>query len=101
METATHPTLLDRMSAAISAVFDAPLQAFFHPINSLFSPIPPIWWIVSAVGLFTAAMLWVWFGLRKEYVNLDAPGDKPWHDLRWWTVVSMTPHVLIYIYFNL
>lgn len=85
----------------INNTFQAPLQAIFAPTNAIFNPIPSIFWIISAVCLFGAAMVWVGFILKKEYVNLDAPGNKPWHDLRLWTVVSMAPHVAIYIWFNL
>ena len=50
------------------------------------------------MGLFICAILWV-FTLKKEYVNLDAPGQKPWHDLRFWTVAAMAPHIAIYFWF--
>ena len=74
------------------------LRAIFHPINDLFVPIPGPVWKVCAVGLFAAAMLWVLL-LRKEYVNLDAPRKSLWCDLRLWTVLSMLPHVVIYLWF--
>lgn len=75
------------------------LATIFHPINQLFVPIGPFWWKASAVGLFLGAIIWV-FTLRKEYVNLDAPKPGLLYDLRLWTVVSMAPHILIYIWFN-
>ena len=76
------------------------LIAFFAPTNNLFNEVPPIWWVISAAGLFTLTMLWVWVILKEEYVNLDQPKKGILYDLRVWTIVSMLPHVLIYIFFN-
>ena len=51
-----------------------------------------------AVGLFVGAMIWV-FSLNRAYVDLDRPNKKPWTDLRFWTIVSMMPHVIVYLWF--
>jgi len=48
----------------------------------------------------TAAMVGV-LTMKKEYANIDSPGDGPRYDLRFWTVVSMTPHVIVYLYFGI
>jgi len=90
--------LLTGISNGMDRVFGPPLRAFFHPINDLFTPIPAAWWKVCAVALFLCAIIWV-FTLRKEYVNLDAPRKGPWHDLRIWTVVALSPHIAIYLWF--
>jgi len=91
------------MSNSIDAMFGPFLRGIFAPTNAVFDAIPeglaPVLAKTSAVALFVGAMAWVWFGLKSEYVNLDAPSKKPWHDLRFWTVVSMAPHVLVYLYF--
>jgi hypothetical protein len=50
------------------------------------------------VSFFIGTMIWVYAGLRKEYVNLEAPGKKPWHDLRLWVVFSMLPHIVVYLF---
>ncbi len=88
------------MSEWINQTFSGPLTAFFRPINNLFVGVDPFWWIASAAGLFTLTMLWVCFVLKKEYVNVDQPKPGLLYDLRVWTVLSMLPHVLIYIFFN-
>ena len=85
------------MTEFIRDNFSGPLAAFFHPINDLFTPIPVIWWKLCAVGLFVAAMVWVYL-LKREYVNIDAPGKGILYDLRFWTIMSMLPHVLIYLW---
>ena len=91
------------ISEAINNVFGPFLRPLFRPVNDAFSAIPsasePYVAKAAAVALFLGAMLWVWFGLRPQYVNLDAPGTKVWHDLRFWTIASMAPHVLVYLYF--
>ena len=93
---------MERFSEIINDLFGPMMRTIFRPTNAAFSAIPPetavILGKVCAVGLFVVAMVWV-FLLKREYVNLDAPGNKPWHDLRFWTVVSMLPHVLVYIWF--
>ena len=85
------------VSAWINTVFGPLLRPVFLPIDDLLTPIPQPFWKASAVGLFLAAMVWI-FCLRKEYVNVDAPGKEWWYDLRLWTVLSMLPHVLIYLW---
>lgn len=92
--------LLDDMSGAISALFGPALKPVFNPMDQLFTPIPPLVWTLTAVGLFVAAMIFV-FSLKKEYVNIDSPGKGPLYDLRFWTIVSMSPHVVVYLYFGL
>ena len=82
----------------ITRIFQRPLKLFFDPINEALAMVPPVWWKVCAVGLFVGAMLWV-FSLKKEYVNVDAPSNHWWYDLRLWTILSMLPHVCIYLYF--
>ena len=49
------------------------------------------------VSYFIGTMIWVYVGLRKEYVNLEAPSKKPWFDLRLLVVLSMLPHIVVYL----
>ncbi len=84
-----------------NAVFQKPLQAFFHPINDAIGSIDNTnVWKLCAMLLFVLPMLWVWFGLRKEYVNLDAPREGILYDLRVWTVLAMIPHVIFYLVYG-
>ena len=76
------------------------LRAIFNPLDGPLSALPPLVWTLAACGLFLGAMIWV-FTLKKEYVNIDSPGKGPRYDLRFWTVVSMLPHVIVYLYFGL
>lgn len=85
------------MKPVINDLFGAPLKAVFHPINDALDGVYMPWARICAVGLFLAAMLWVLM-LRKEYVNIDAPREKWYCDLRLWTGVAMLPHVLIYLF---
>lgn len=91
---------MEAISNAINAVFGPIMRPLFAPSNAALGMISAEWiWRASAIGLFVCAMLWVALGLRREYVNLDAPDKSPLYDLRLWTVVSMAPHVFIYLYF--
>jgi hypothetical protein len=86
------------MPETINSLFGPMLRAIFHPIHSSLSDVYMPWARICALGLFVGAMVWVYV-LRKEYVNLDSPGQEWYYDLRLWTVVSMLPHVFVYLYF--
>ena len=91
------------MSDALSAISSWINETFrflvpwSQKVHGIFDGVFMPWARVAAVGLFVAAMVWV-FTLRKEYVNLDAPSKHWTHDLRLWTVVCMLPHVLVYLW---
>lgn len=93
---------MNQISESINNIFGPAMRAIFAPTNAMFDAIPEDAAVIvakaSAVSLFIAAMIWV-FTLRKEYVNLDAPGKSPWFDLRFWTILSMLPHVIVYLWF--
>ena len=82
----------------VTSTFHDPLSRLFNPIDALLTPVPGIWWKISAVGLFVGAMIWV-FSLNRNYVDLDRPNRHVWTDLRVWTIVSMLPHVIVYLWF--
>jgi hypothetical protein len=86
-------------SDTITRIFYPVLNPIFAPINQALGAVYMPWSMYCAVGLFVAAMIWV-FTLRKEYVNLDAPGKGISYDLRFWTILSMLPHVIVYFYFS-
>ena len=86
------------MSETFSNIFGPLLSPFFHPIHNALADVYMPWARICAIGLFVAAMIWVYL-LRKEYVNLDAPGKEWYYDLRLWTVASMLPHIVVYLYF--
>ena len=81
-------------------VFYPILAPVFLPINAFLGRIYQPWASICAVGLFVCAMIWVALLLNKDYVNRGRPNKSVWTDLRLWTVISMTPHVLVYFYFR-
>ena len=85
-------------SAWVTEVFGPFLKLVFHPIDAALAGVYMPWAKIAALALFIGTMIWV-YSLRKEYVNLDAPGKQWWRDLRIWTIVSMLPHVIVYLYF--
>ena len=89
-----------KITDAITKVFAPVLKPVFHPMNDVLSRAYMPWAIIAALALFASAVVWV-FTLRREYVNLDAPSKHLWHDLRLWTILSMLPHVVVYLYFQL
>ena len=94
--------MVEWFSEFVNKVFAPLLQKIFYPTNKVFSLIPegaaPYVMKAFAVGLFVATMVWV-LSLRREYVNLDAPGKSVIYDLRVWTVLSMLPHIIVYLWF--
>ena len=87
------------MEAFMTRVFQPLLSPFFTPINNFLGAHYQPWATIFAISLFFCGMLLV-FVLRKEYVNVDRPHKGILYDLRLWTVLSMTPHVLFYLYFS-
>ncbi len=86
------------MEAFITPIFGKPLHLIFDPINNVFNGIYMPWARICALSLFIGTMIWV-FTLNKAYVNVEAPNKSVFVDLRFWTVVSMLPHLVVYLYF--
>jgi len=91
--------MLAAIAAWINDFFGPILRPIFQPIDNLLAPIYQPWATIVAVGYFVGAMIWIFVGLKREYVNLEAPSKHVWHDLRFWVIVSMLPHVIVYLYF--
>ena len=85
------------MSETINVIFGPLFKLFFTPINAGLNLLPVPIGRVCALALFIGAMAWV-YSLNKEYVNLDAPRKNLVCDLRLWTVISMLPHVIVYLF---
>lgn len=92
--------LMSSVSGWINETFSGPLQSIFHPIDGLFTGANPSVYKFFAVGLFVSTILWVMFILKKEYVNIDQPKKGLIYDLRLWTLISMSPHMIIYWIFS-
>ena len=90
--------MLSRLADLINEILGPPLIRIFHPIDNALASIYMPWAKIVALSYFIGTMVWVFVGLRKEYVNLEAPSKHFWHDLRFWTVASMLPHVIVYLY---
>lgn len=73
------------------------LKPFFSAIDYVLSPIYLPWARVAALGLFALAILFV-FVLNEKYVNLDSPKKDLWHDLRFWTILALSPHIVVYLF---
>lgn len=86
---------LDRLGKT----FDPIVRPIFRPITTLLERTYQPWARICALSLFIGSMLWVWFGMPKEYVNLGRKKKTVWTDLRFWTIISMLPHIIVYLYF--
>ena len=91
--------MFEKLGKGVDWVLGDALRWFFHPINDFMGSFYMPWARIVALGFFILTMVWVYVGLKKEYVNLQAPSNKPWHDLRIWTILSMLPHLVVYFYF--
>ena len=86
------------MKEWINSTLGPLLQQLFQPIDQVLAGVYMPWAKIVALTYFIGTMVWVFVGLKKEYVNLEAPSKHIWHDLRFWTIISMTPHVIVYLY---
>ncbi len=82
------------------SIFQKPLQFFFDPMNAFLGSYYQPYATIFAVGFFVLAMVWVGVVLPKHYVNRGMEKKALWKDLRIWTVISMLPHVAVYLYFR-
>jgi hypothetical protein len=90
----------DAATVFCTKVFRPVLAPIFVPINRWLGLIPDGAAGYCGIGLFVCAMIWVGLILNKDYVNRGRPYKSLATDLRVWTVISMTPHVLFYFYFR-
>ncbi len=90
----------EAITAFCDKFFGPALRFVFVPINDALGQIPN--WVAGwcGVGIFVLTMIWVGLLLNPNYVNRGRPYKSVWTDLRLWTVISMTPHVLVYFYFR-
>lgn len=84
------------MTDLINTVFGPIMRGIFHPITNALANVYQPWAMICALGMFVGTMIWV-YSLRKEYIQIDAPSKALWCDLRLWTVLSMTPHIIVYL----
>ncbi len=96
-------TTYERFQEYVGSIFDPMfgwiLKPVFHPINDFLNQFRNPTATICALGLFVGAMLWVNLILKESYVNEGRPFKAFYTDLRLWTVLSMLPHVLVYLYF--
>ena len=90
----------ESITAFCDTFFGPVLRPVFQPINTALGQLPD--WVAGwcGVGLFVVAMAWVGLFLNPKSVNRGRPYKSVWTDLRLWTVISMTTHVLVYFYFR-
>jgi hypothetical protein len=81
------------------AFFAPVMKPVFTPINNFIAPIYQPWAQICALGLFIGTMVWVCFFLKREMLESGRENKALWTDLRLWTVLSMLPHLFVYIYF--
>ncbi|HPU99168.1 MAG TPA: hypothetical protein PLO53_14600 [Candidatus Hydrogenedentes bacterium] len=76
------------------------LHPVFSPLNRLLSGVYQPWAMIITLAYFIGTMLWVGLVLRPSYVN-NGRRQAAWYtDLRLWTVISMLPHLFVYVYFR-
>jgi len=93
-------SFLGAISSGINGLFGPMLKPIFHPIDTALASVYMPYAQIVAIGYFVGTMIWVFMGLKREYVNIEAPSKHVWHDLRFWVIVSMLPHVIVYFYFS-
>ena len=91
--------LLAGVSSGIESLLGPMLRAIFHPIDNLLASFFMPWARIVTLAFFIGTMVWVFVGLKREYVNVEAPSRRAYHDLRFWVIVSMLPHVIVYLCF--
>lgn len=81
------------------ALFAPVMKPLFAPLNNLMASVYQPWAQIFALGLFIGAMVWVCFFMSRDMLESGRENKAFWTDLRLWTVLSMLPHLFVYIYF--
>lgn len=89
--------LLEAIRAIMRDSLGPPLKSLHTPIDKWLASLPMSVALGCAVGLYVAAVIWVWT-LRREFIYLGAPDQKKWRDLRIWATLVVVPYVLIYVF---
>ncbi len=76
------------------------LNPIFAPMNAFLAKFYQPSATIFALAMVIGAMLWIGLILNARYVYRGNPYKNVWSDLRLWTVISMLPHVLVYLYFR-
>jgi len=74
-----------------------PLKRWHAPLDAWLASLPL--WVAQACVLaifFISALLVT--RLHRRYVYIGAPDDRPWRDLRIWSLVLLVPYIAIYAY---
>jgi hypothetical protein len=87
------------VSDFITRIFYPILSPIFTPMGAFLGGVYEPYATICAVLLFLSGVVLI-FSLKKEYVNLDAPGSGWQYDLRIWTVVTIIPYITAYLYFK-
>lgn len=80
-------------------VFEPVAKPVFLPVNRFLATVYQPWAQIFALALFVGTMVWVCFLIKPEMLNSGRENKALWTDLRLWTIVSMVPHLFVYIYF--
>lgn len=72
------------------------LKAWHGPLDRWLASLPMSVAVACAVGLYAAAVIWVWT-LRREFVFRGAPDQHWWRDLRIWATLVVMPYIAIYL----
>ena len=81
--------------AETRVIYGPTLRRLHEPLDVWLGGLPIQWALVAALGLFTLAGIWVWT-LRKSFVMIGAPDQRPWRDLRIWATLVLVPYMVIY-----
>jgi hypothetical protein len=78
------------------SAFGPPLRRIQAPIDAWLASLPL--WVAQAsvlvILLLTALLV---TRLHRRYVYIGAPDERPWRDLRVWSLLLLVPYFVIYV----
>ena len=96
-------TFMDRFDQAREAFKELlnrtvapPLRDFHEPIDAWLGSLPMSVATCCAVGLFVAAIIWVWT-IKRNFIMRGAPDESRWRDLRIWATIVCLPYIAVYL----
>ncbi len=94
---APEKNVFERARDAVREKLGPPLRALHEPLDAWLGGLPMWIAITCAMGLYLAALLWVW-RLRREFVFQGAPDRQRWRDLRIWATGVLLPYIAVYLW---
>ncbi len=91
--------LTDSVDQFLRSTLGPPLKSLHQPLDQWLGSLSMTWALISALGLYCIAVIWVWT-LPRTFVFRGAKSTRRVYDLRIWATLVVIPYVVVYLIFG-